>query len=209
MVGGEHLRHCFTRHDLAERERRRVGRPVIHQEAHGGVERQVLHPKEQLPGSRGRERGVFQAEVGHVRCALRARGEDDVACHSERHIDTSTQMLRAGCPRRLPKSHRAKRALRRPVCWTHRYTHGKHEACSPGQRYRIMRLCAAPMLPCPRICPMQRGSRPWRMPCSSMGAGSPVLAVNALSTALDGITPYLALMTSTVLCKASTSKSMK
>src|SRR6266446_5566334 len=55
-----------------------------------------------------------------------------------------------------------------------------------------MRLCAAPMLPCPRICPMQRGSRPWRMPCRSMGAGSPVLAVNALSTALDGITPYLA-----------------
>src|SRR6266849_4383825 len=55
-----------------------------------------------------------------------------------------------------------------------------------------MRLFAAPMLPCPRICPMQRGSRPWRMPCRSMGAGSPVLAVNALSTALDGITPCLA-----------------
>ncbi len=110
MVGGEHLRHRFTRHDLAERERRRVGLPVIHKEAHVGVERQVLHPKEQLPGSRGRERGVFQAEVGHVRRALRARGEDDVTCHRERHIDTSTQMLRAGCPRRLPKSHRAQRS---------------------------------------------------------------------------------------------------
>jgi hypothetical protein len=93
MVGGEHLRHRVTRHDLAERERRRVGLPVIHQEAHVGVERQVLHPKEQLPGTRGRDRGVFQAEVGHVRRALRARGEDDVACHRKSHIDTSTQML--------------------------------------------------------------------------------------------------------------------
>src|SRR5712691_8782591 len=55
-----------------------------------------------------------------------------------------------------------------------------------------MRLCAAPMLPCPRICPMQRGSRPWRMPCRSMGAGSPVLAVHAWPTALDGRTPWLA-----------------
>src|SRR6266436_9169933 len=54
-----------------------------------------------------------------------------------------------------------------------------------------MRLCAAPMLPCPRICPMKLVSSPWRMPCSSMGSGSPVLAVNALSTALDGITPCL------------------
>src|SRR6266853_3266160 len=39
---------------------------------------------------------------------------------------------------------------------------------------------------------MKLVSSPWRMPCSSMGSGSPVLAVNALSTALDGITPCLA-----------------
>ena len=36
----------------------------------------------------------------------------------------------------------------------------------------------------------------WRMPCISMDSGSPVLTVNALSTKLDGITPFISLVLS-------------
>src|SRR5262249_58894386 len=55
----------------------------------------------------------------------------------------------------------------------------------------VMLFLTTPVPPCPRLCLTELVYSPWRIPCSSIGSGTPVLTVNALSIKLDGITPFV------------------
>ena len=95
MFRDEDPRNGFATHDVAESDRGRIGFPVIHPAAHVWVERQVLSFEQQLTGSRRRDRGFLQAEVGQLRPPLGAGGEDDLAGS---HIDISRKgFLYTGC----------------------------------------------------------------------------------------------------------------
>jgi hypothetical protein len=95
MFRDEDPRNGFPTHDVAEPDRGRIGFPVIHPAAHVWVERQVLSFEQQLTGSRRRDRGFLQAEVGQLRPPLGAGGEDDLAGS---HVDISRKGFpRTGC----------------------------------------------------------------------------------------------------------------
>ena len=55
----------------------------------------------------------------------------------------------------------------------------------------VMRFLTTPVLPCPRLCLMELVYSLWRIPGISIGSGTPVLTVNALSIKLDGIAPFV------------------
>jgi hypothetical protein len=55
----------------------------------------------------------------------------------------------------------------------------------------VMLFLTAPVLQCPRLCLMELIYSLWRIPCISMGSGTPVLTVNVLSIKLDGIAPFI------------------
>ncbi len=79
VVRGDHRGNGFAGHDAAERDRRLVRLAVVHPAAHVGIERQILHPQQNLPGTWRRDRGLLQAEVGEPGLPLRSGGKDDLA----------------------------------------------------------------------------------------------------------------------------------
>jgi hypothetical protein len=92
MFRDEDPRNGFATHDVAEPDWARIGFPIIHPAAHVRVERQVMSFEQQLTGSRRRDRSFLQAEVGQLRPALGAGGEDDLAGS---HVDISRKGFRA------------------------------------------------------------------------------------------------------------------
>ena len=89
MLRGDHRRHGFALHDPAERDRLRIRFPVIHAHAHVRVERQILHPKQNLPGAWRRDRGFLVAEIGQLGSPLRSGSKHYLEGFSLGHIDTS------------------------------------------------------------------------------------------------------------------------
>src|SRR5262249_6955431 len=84
--------------------RRRVRLAVVHPAAHVGVEREILHLEQDLPGTGRRDRGFLQAEVGESGLPLRAGGKHDLAGPGCGHVSC----LHEVCPasRFRPPPHR-------------------------------------------------------------------------------------------------------
>src|SRR5262245_3015736 len=55
----------------------------------------------------------------------------------------------------------------------------------------VMLFLTTPVLQCPHFCLMELIYSLWRIPCISMGSGTPVLTVTVLSIKLDGIAPFI------------------
>ena len=55
----------------------------------------------------------------------------------------------------------------------------------------VMLFLTTPGLQCPHLCLMELIYSLWKIPCISMGSGTPVLTVTVLSIKLDGIAPFI------------------
>src|SRR2546422_4556051 len=84
IVRDEHMRHGFPGHHLADLEWLGIRLTVVHTATHVRVEGEVLHLEQKLPGCRGRDGGLLEAEIGEPRPPLWSSRENDLSptcCH--------------------------------------------------------------------------------------------------------------------------------
>src|SRR5271170_2529539 len=115
MARGDDDGHGLTRHDTAERGRRLVRLAIVHPAAHIGIEREILHPQQNLPVARSWQYGFLKAEVGELGLPLGPGDEDDLAGFACEHINYLLSGIFGSLPIfvAVPRRSRDERTLQR------------------------------------------------------------------------------------------------